>query len=327
MQSELLQRLNDRIQAIQQQRGRSSALPEYRHADRIGRDETPGTSSSSGGPPAQVPTNAPAHASNGPGTGHDVDRRLWQRIALMPGMVHEWFGQAGAQDQPYRARVLRPPLCMMVHLARHAVMECPDGALVIWIGRACWPYAELLAPSSRAMPIDHDACGDQAEPRIGARIGRGPDLRPRSLFIDPHTDAERLWTIDLAARSPSVAAVFADGRGFGLAETRRLQLAAKGSPVRIHLARAANEERALSASGVRWHLAPTPSSTSRPRWHLTLRRLKASATLRQLLDREPSWLLEWNHASRTVAVPARVVRGSRATTPASRPVIIRRRSA
>ncbi|MCA9296597.1 MAG: hypothetical protein KC983_08765, partial [Phycisphaerales bacterium] len=161
------------------------------------------------------------------------------------------------------------------------------------------------------------------------RIGRAPDLRRRSIFIQPGNDAERLWAIDLAVRTSSVAAVIADGRGFGLRETRRLQLASERAAAPILLARPPEEASHLSAASIRWVVSAVPSvgHQHRPRWRISLRRAKSRAALRQHIDTQPSRLVEWNHATRTVAVPATVFHRSRPTTHSSVVPIFGRRSA
>ena len=60
------------------------------------------------------------------------------------------------------------------------------------------------------------------------------DVLDRCLFIDlpkRTADRDRLWAIDLVLRSPAAGAVFADGCGFDMAATRRLQLAAEAAAV------------------------------------------------------------------------------------------------
>jgi hypothetical protein len=289
-------------------------------------------------------------AGVGVGVGSEVDpfAASADPWLINAGGVHEWFGVhpfsashapvdaeprvreraqpgAGQYAGGRAASPWRPPLCILAHLARTAVLahgrhdddDDLNHALVIWIGRACWPFAELLAPSAGVVTLET------------GRIGRAPDLRRRSIFIDPANGAERLWSIDLAVRTSSVAAVIADGRGFGLRETRRLQLAAEHAVAPILLARPAEEVSHLSAAGIRWMVSAAPSSgrQRRPRWRIELRRAKSRVEFRQHVDTHPSRLVEWNHATRTVAVPAAVVRRSRPTTHSSVVPILGRRSA
>ena len=79
---------------------------------------------------------------------------------------HEWFGLAGAGGSRWI-----PPLGILLHLTG----LCAEGS-VVWIGRRCWPYLQVLGPAERQV------------------------LVRRSVFVDPPDDASRLWTIDLAAR-------------------------------------------------------------------------------------------------------------------------------
>jgi len=345
--AELLLRLNDEIQAIESRRGRSHAPCDittdrnaawldasggdtttlHRHADAtgiaidtgdgagIGTDRTAGA-----GTGIAIDTGDGATSSH-----HTVDHDgMMHDVATRAGCVHEWFGVDHADHADHETGDVsagsapsiaewRPPLCILTDLARravcahdrhrndHTMREAPT-TMVVWIGHVCRPYADMLAPSPA--PITFGA----------GRIGRWPDLRSRSIFVIPKTDAERLWAIDVALRSSVVAAVIADGRGFGLAETRRLQLTAEGSRARLWLVRPPGERRVLSAAGLRWLVRVRPTARDRPRWRITLDRVKAHADLRHLTRLRPHWTVEWNHVTRTVTAPAPLVAGSHTTS-------------
>lgn len=181
------------------------------------------------------------------------------------GVVHEWFAEG------------EPALCLLAH---HAAAAAAPGrreaGLIVWIGRRCWPF-----------------------PRHRAGLAGA-----RSLLVDAASPAERLWSADLCVRSRAVAAVVADGAGFDLAATRRLQLAAKAGGALLMLARPMRELRGLSAAAVRWRVAPVPSPTSHPRWTVELLRCKG---LLQDPDHPRTWVMEWRHEAGVVVVPADVV--------------------
>ncbi len=188
-----------------------------------------------------------------------------------------------------------PPLSLLVHLA-HQVLSAPlAGAAgeghgsgrtgpVLWIGRRVWPYgralvragpkgARLLARSLFvAMP------DDVAGPR-GRRASEGV----ASEAVKSEMGA-RLWALDLALRCRAVAAVVADGRGFAMAASRRLQVAAEAGHAFVVLARPPDEFDVPSAAAVRFVVTRTaidadarPGAPRSCAWSLTLRRAKGAA--------------------------------------------------
>ncbi|MEN1705087.1 MAG: hypothetical protein AAGJ54_06180 [Planctomycetota bacterium] len=83
-----------------------------------------------------------------------------------------------------------------------------------------------------------------------------------------------MWAIDQALRCPGVAAVIADGRGFSMAESRRLQLAAAvGGGIGL-IARPLRERGELSAAKTRWLVTPRVSDTHNQAWTVELLRCK-----------------------------------------------------
>lgn len=160
-----------------------------------------------------------------------------------------------------------PPLCLLSHMANRG-----RRGLAVWVGRRVWP-----------MPW------------------RGFS---KWILIDPPDPATRLWATDLALRSGGVATVVADGSGFDMAATRRLQLAAEAGGAVALLARPITELRELSAATMRFHVRPQPSPNAHPRWRVDRLRDKRSTTQRK----ENTLWLEYDDVTGAVGVPADVVR-------------------
>jgi protein ImuA len=183
-----------------------------------------------------------------------------------PAGVHEWFGVAHA------AHGWAPPLGILLHLALRSLEGGPG--CVVWIGRRCWPYPHVL---------------------------NGAGLQ-RSIFVDPPDGASRLWTIDLAARCPGVAAVVADGSGLDMAATRRLQLASEAGSALVLCARPPNEVDHLSAATTRWLVRCAPAADRAPRWIVELLRCKGVQPESEVLR-----TVEWKGAQGGVVVHAALV--------------------
>ncbi|MEM6559974.1 MAG: hypothetical protein AAF656_00100 [Planctomycetota bacterium] len=123
--------------------------------------------------------------------------------------------------------------------------DSTDAACHVWIGKTAWPASTTLHRSG---------------------------LLETSLLIDARSAAERAWAAELCVRCSSVAAVVADGRGFDLTMTRRLQLAARGTSCRLIVLRPAGEGGS-SAAGSRWRVSPVSAVGDlprRPRWSVEL---------------------------------------------------------
>ena len=128
-----------------------------------------------------------------------------------------------------------PPMGVLIGLAWRVVGSAAEPSRrVLWVGRRCWPYPPAL--------VRHGPGG--ADRR----------LLEASVFIDPPSRQERVWAVELAARCAGVGIVISDGSGLAMAESRRLQLAAKDTP--LLLARPAWESRELSAARTRWRVSP-----------------------------------------------------------------------
>lgn len=172
--------------------------------------------------------------------------------------LHEWRHD----DDQLHARCA--PMQAFIHLAWQALLHderhCPGMARrVVWVGRAVWPCAEALV---RGMRVGVRAMFGQRCPRLW------PDARlvRQSLLVDDGAcgaRAERgacgarLWAIEQAVRCPGVCAVIADGAGFDLAATRRLQLAAADALLLV--ARPHERRPTLSAASTRWRVRAEPS--------------------------------------------------------------------
>jgi len=198
--------------------------------------------------------------------------------ALPPGSIHEWLVPAPPTSTP-RPRPASPPgstprsttastssvgrakprptstqpvfalpLRLMAYWARQAVQAQPH-RWVVWVGQAVQPHLAQLPAAVLA----------------------------RSLWLRASRAEDRLWSIDLSLRNPSVSLVIGQADGFDLAATRRLQLAcesAQGLALLVHT----QPTDTLSAAGSRWCLTPMPPSDDgplpRPTWRVDLLRLK-----------------------------------------------------
>jgi hypothetical protein len=286
---------------------------------------------------------------------------------LLRGAAHEWCGVGilastppPGEKPPAALRRLNrqdwtPPLCILTHLAWQALGGAgietagdeassskrrkksgataspwaEPGTRVLWVGRRCWPYGRGLVrmaagsdPTSRPPPVN---VGIGAADRPWHQDHR---LLRRSIFIDPPDLAARIWTIELALRSPAVSMVVADGSGLNIAATRRLQLAAEAglsadAGAIALLARPPDEERELSVAVTRWRVSIPPpavpgedlprgkrlgwnlaSPGGAPRWAVALLRCRGAVAS---ISRNPShWLVEWRHEKGLVFVSADV---------------------
>ncbi|MCH7790841.1 MAG: hypothetical protein IID31_00980 [Planctomycetes bacterium] len=214
---------------------------------------------------------------------------------LARGAVHEWLGigEHGTEAPSERERGWILPMSLLMHLAARAIRAAGEGEgggrAAVWIGSRCWP-----SPSSFA--------------------GVYAELLGRSIFLEPRDRASRLWAIELCLRSGAIGVVVADGARLGMAESRRVQLAAEAGLARGGggiglLARPAWECGAISAAATRWMVRReiTPGSASshsppRPRWSIELSRCRGSAS-----RSGARWVLEGGDETGVVCVPADVV--------------------
>ena len=244
---------------------------------RIGRDECVGRNPQAARP--MLPTMA---------TGWPAVDEILQG-GLMRGCLHEWFNlpatverveQAGQANQagltpcrPYlhqpSHRHWSPPLCLFSHLAMQCLrptaepitdeaaesgqrQAAPPTGYIVWIGKRCWPYPHVLMRTHWQTRDPSRSAGSDPLPQQPVDT----TLLRQSVFIDPPNRSARLWAIDLALRNRAVAAVFADGSGFDIAATRRIQLAAQAGHCPALLARPIHEQKILSVAGTRWQVEP-----------------------------------------------------------------------
>jgi protein ImuA len=200
-------------------------------ADRIAALEGRAVSGYAGRPPSEsVPTGWPT-----------IDRMLGGGLPRCG--LHEWH-----VDGP-----LPEARDVLVHLAWQAILHddlhrAGAARRVAWIGRETWPDALALVRGLRAP--------------LGGMFGvrrppAWPDARlaDRALMVDAPRAGERLWAIEQAVRCAGICAVIADGTGFDLAATRRLQLAASGGAVLlVAVPRVGHRPPPLSACTTRWHV-------------------------------------------------------------------------
>jgi hypothetical protein len=224
----------------------------------------------------------------------------WQAVdgslgsGLVRGALHEWFGVSspGEAAGAIRGEGWSPPLFLLTHLAKQAVLEAQDRGApdqVVWIGRNVWPYPRALSGSA---PVIRGEGAAARQHQLSVRISlaedrpmRGPNLLDRSLFVAPDGSSsrreageqfsKRLWAIDTALRCPGVTAVVADGTGLTMAATRRLQLAGASTGALVLLARPPHETGEISAATTRWSVTRGSGGPALS-WDLTLLRAKGA---------------------------------------------------
>lgn len=199
-------------------------------------------------------------------------------VGIERGCLHEWFGVAGEGDAGLdapRRRFWLPPVAVLLGLVSRLAAE---GGVVVWVGRRCWP---LLQPLMRT-----------------GSTGRGSstELHRRCLFLDPASRQDRVWAIDLAVRSPAVAAVVADGSGVTMAESRRVQLAASSGGACALLVRPPWEVGELSTARTRWSVSPQRSAGNEQAWTVELLRCKGV----QPEGSARRWTVRRDHATGTI---------------------------
>lgn len=91
----------------------------------------------------------------------------------------------------------------------------------------------------------------------------GIDLE-RLVLVRPQSDADALWAVDQALRTPAVAAVVADVERIDDRSARRMQLAAEQGGGLAFLLRPASARRGPSWAEVQWMVRPLPTSSVGP---------------------------------------------------------------
>lgn len=97
--------------------------------------------------------------------------------------------------------------------------------------------------------------------------------------------ADGLWTMEEALRSPALGGAVLQMDRLDMTASRRLQLAAEGSP-RIGLLLRNVAEHGPSSAVSRWRVASLANAAARPRWRLDLLRCRAG--------RPGSWDIRWD---------------------------------
>jgi protein ImuA len=236
-------------------------------------------------------------------TGMDEIDAALPRGGLESGRVHEWVGVRGI-DCGERAEVGRvrrrgtwsPALELIAEMVGRAAGLVNQGrGRVVWVGEAVWPYPAVLV---RATQGGH--AGDDGQIAGGAR------LLDRCLFVRARTRGDRVWATDLALRNRAAGVVVADGSGFDLAATRRLQLGAEAGGAVCLLARPWWEAGELSAATTRWLVRDVEGEHTDRRWSVELLRCKG---LRPGPGVRSAWVVERDRATRSLGVVADVLDG------------------
>jgi len=179
--------------------------------------------------------------------------------------LHEWL----ADDAD---GVSVPPLGVLIDLARRHARPAQS---VLWIGRRCWPHPHALT--------------------LRGPGGADDALLRRSVFVDPSSRVELIWSADAALRRS--ASVVADGAGLAMAESRRLQLAAKDAGTLALVARPRRDRARLSAARTRWLVTPAaagPSAQTAQAWMVELLRCKG---VQPEIQEARRWLAQRDHAT------------------------------
>ena len=270
---------------------------------------------------AAPPIGAPAGVARPRRGGLSVSEAAERLEALREKIrgVEEGSGEAGAPD------VSGGPVGRLEEWASEAFGGEQPPAGVLW--------SRVLAAGADA-PGSPGSPGGSAGRRLIVWVGAWCWLNPRSVDATPERwlwlrtsrQVDRVWAVELCCRNPAVSAVVADGRGLGLAATRRLQLAARAGGVRVLLARTPDELRAPSAAPVRGlvdsrdtggngpaHPPGSPGSpgtaatpplphargdagASPPRWNARLLRRKGLRPTDDPPPGEDAWVVEKRHA-------------------------------
>jgi hypothetical protein len=199
--------------------------------------------------------------------------------------LHEWWG-----EQTHVRAVL-------VHAAWRLLLDADRRGVrswVAWIGGEAWPQPEHLVRGTRAWLAR--MFGGAIEAGAGGCMRAWPHQWPdarmheRSIMVDvPEGDrGARLWAVEQAARCRGLCAVIADARGFDMAATRRLQLAARDVPV-LAWAGPARRRSGASAAATRWSVEEDPGPRPIP-W------LRGAHALAERIPPEPAWWVRLERA-------------------------------
>lgn len=179
----------------------------------------------------------------------EIDNHLFGG-GLPCGAIHEWLCDEA-------------PLQILIALASSALKKSsqssPEGQRrVFWIGENIWPTPH---------------CFDDK-------------LLACSIFLKPPTSKLKLWSMELALRSPATAALVCACRNLHFFTTQRFLHAAKHGNGLGLIIRPEKELSCPSAATTRWHVSPLPSPSTFPRWRLKLLHAKSSKSLLE------EWIIE-----------------------------------
>ena len=119
---------------------------------------------------------------------------------------HRGVSSADTDRSP---REWSPPLLLLAHLARNAVLDAiarGAPASVVWIGRRAWPYAGAVARDARVVETREDPgpsrTAGELEVQLGpednqleSRSAKGGELLERSIFAAPKDASLRLLSL------------------------------------------------------------------------------------------------------------------------------------
>jgi len=223
---------------------------------------------------------------------------------VVRGALQEWLSES-------------PPQAIWIELAGRAA---ESGGSVYWVGRACWPYAVRLGRGRageagllrRSVLVDTGGRRPRRPPRRGRHAGARNG--------GAGGEGGRLWALDVVLRSGSAAAVIGDGRGLGMAASRRLQLAAEAGGALALLWRRPDEAGVISAARYRWRVEPAVSPGKHPRWRVERVRGRDAAAWTGQGGPGHGWELEDRGGAGVVVVPAELADrpGAAAPEPAVR---------
>ena len=135
----------------------------------------------------------------------------------------------------------------------------------------------------------------------------------RLLMVTAKRDEDLFWAMEEGLRCPGIAAVLGETRSADPTAGRRLSLAAEKNGVPALLLRA-QPAPPQSVCATRWRIASAPSSSTpglkdvgAARWRLELRRNRFGTPS---AAETPSWLVEWNDETHSLAVVPQALHGS-----------------
>jgi protein ImuA len=197
---------------------------------------------------------------------------------LASGALHEWASSRDILPCSILALLASNMLKKAMQALPHSPEQQEAKKFAVWIGRDIWPTPYLLEQTMQYYASSQDIHENSH--------GAAKTLLPHCLFIDPPNEKLKLWAIELALRSPAVAAVVADCKRMRFSTSRKFALAARKSGALGLLIRDKKALSAPSAAFSRWHIEPLPSASSSPCFKLQLLKCKGAQ------PRIASWNIE-----------------------------------